>query len=433
MPVTAPTSEIGHAGVRRVGLGSSYYLPTFEEVVDLTWPTAVQVYDRMRRSDTRVASSLRGMVLPILAGDWRVNPRRARDEVVERVAEDLGLPILDGGEQEPVRTRDRFDWRYFLRHAMLSRVYGFMPFEQVYRIDDDGFARIRKLAPRMPHTLTARGLRLADDGGLEGIEQHPPPNRPANRAQGPTFISIDRLAMFVHEREGYDWHGQSILRPAYRDYVLKDHYHRIAAISVDRHGAGVPIYTDSPDADDKESKAGQELAEGYRAGESAGGRIPNGATFTLKGVDGQLPNILEYLRYHDEQIAANTLEMFSTLPSAPNGSRALGETLVNFFTTALNAHALDVGTVTTNHVVEDYVDVNWGPDEPAPSIECSPIGADQQLTAQAIRMLIHAEALTPDKSLERYLRRFYHLPDLPLDANRADGDEAEPGAAEDGT
>jgi hypothetical protein len=406
--VTAPTNEVGNAGVG--GFGLAVYRASIDEVVDLTWPTSVKVYDRMRRSDSKVSATLRAMFLPLLSGDWRINPRQARPEVVELVAESLGLPILDAGAEPPRRTRDRFDWAFHLRHALLSRVYGFMPFEQVYRIDADGFARIRKLAPRMPHTLTAQGLKIADDGGLDGIEQYG-----SGRGQGTVFISSDRLVMHSHEREGANWYGQSILRSVYRDWLLKDTYHRIAAIGIDRHGAGVPIYTDAPPDEvanpAQEALAGQQLAEGYRVGENAGGRIPHGAAFKLLGVEGQLPDILNYVRYHDEQIAANTLEMFSTLPSAPNGSRALGDTLVNFFTMALNAHGNDVATVTTNHVVEDLVDLNWGENEAAPAVECGPIGADQQITATALRQLIAAGAIDPDASLKRHLRRFYALPD----------------------
>lgn len=433
MPATveAPVAERGHAGVGPHGYLSLYHA-SIDQVVDLTWPTAVRVYDRMQASDSKVASSIRAMFLPILGAQWRVNPRLARDEVVERFADDIGLPIANEEDRPLARTRDRFSWSFHLRQALLSRIYGFMPFEMVFRPPDaEGFFRLRKLAPRMPHTLTARGLRIAQDGGLEGIEQQPAPRRPGQSAngRGPVFIPVDNLVMYVHERVGYDWWGQSILRSVYRDWLLKDTYHRIAAIGIDRHGAGVPIYTDAPpDEQDPaaakaEAVAGQKLAEGYRVGENAGGRIPHGASFELKGVEGELPDILAYVRYHDEQIAANTLEMFSSLPSAPNGSRALGTALIDFFTLALNGHAADLADVTTNHVAEDWVDFNYGPEEPAPAVECATIGADQKLTAEALGRLIQYGAIKPDATLRRYLRRYYRLPD-PVDDD-AEGTEEE--------
>lgn len=415
----AITREIGNAGLdtgygyragRIVGAASmSFVGQTAEEVVDLTWPAAIQTYDRIRRSDSKVASSLRAMIAPILGADWRINPRNASEEVTRHVAEDLGLPILGDEAQQPNRTRERFDFGYYLRHALLSRVYGFMPFEQVYRLDEAGRYRIRKIAPRMPHTLTMDGIQIAKDGGLLGIEQHKTTDRRQTQ-----FIPVSRLVMHVHDREGYDWRGQSILRPIYRDWVLKDHYHRIASIHIDRNGAGVPIFIDpepgTVDNPTEAAAAGQQLAESYRAGSSAGGRIPHGAQLLIKGVEGSIPQILDYIRYHDEQIAANTLEMFSSLPSAPNGSRALGSTLVDFFIRSLNAHAYDIARITTAHVVEDLVDHNYGPDEPAPAVEPAEIGAEQQLTAAALTQLIRAGAITPDQSLEAHLRRFHRLP-----------------------
>jgi hypothetical protein len=423
VPVDAPTTERGHAGVRKDGFGLTFSLRSVEEVVDLTWPTAVRVYDRMRRTDSKVSMSIRSMFLPIMAADWRIDPRGARDEVVQRLADDLGLPIVDGDDPAPVRTRDRFDWGFHLRHALLSRLFGFMPFEQVYRPHADGYHRLRKLAPRMPHTLTSRGIRIAQDGGLEGIEQQPP-----DRGGKPVFIEIERLVMYVHEREGANWQGTSILRSVYRDWLLKDHFHRIAAIAIDRNGAGIPIYTDQEGASPTDAAAGQALAEGYRVGENAGGRIPFGAAFRLVGVEGELPDILAHIRYHDEQIAQNVLDMFSSLPSAKNGSRALGESMIDFFTLALNAHSGDLATVTTNHVVEDWVDVNYGPGEPAPSVVCGEIGADQEPTAVAISQLVKVGALTKDPALERYLRRVFGMPELeaPSLVPEEDVEEEEP-------
>lgn len=409
MPVDAPDRERGHSGVDRRGYGLTYLRPSIDELVELSWPTAVRAYDTMRRRDSKVSSTLRSMFAPILAADWHIDPRQARPEVVQRLADDLGLPILDARMEAPKRTKDRFDWHFHLRHALLSRVFGFMPFEQVYRIDGDGFARIRKLAPRMPHTLTSRGIRVAEDGGLVGIEQVAPA-----RGGKPVFIEVERLVMYVNDREGANWHGQSLLRAVYRDWLLKDHYHRISAIAIDRNGAGIPIYTDSDRATPQEATAGQELAESYRVGESAGGRIPHGATFELKGVEGDLPDILAHVRYHDEQMGQNVFDMFSSLSGAKNGSRALGGTLMDFFTLALNSHAGDLAAVATNHIVEDWVDLNFGPDEAAPAIGCAEIGADQEPTAASLHQLLKVGAITPDPALERHLRRVYALPEMEL-------------------
>lgn len=382
---------------------------TPELVVDLTWPLAVKTYDRIRKSDSKVAATLRAINAPVIGGDWRIDPRNASDEVVRHVADDLALPVLGEDDRTPDRTGARFDWTYFIRHCMLALTFGFMPFEQVWRMGADGAVHIKKLAPRMPSTLTWNGIRVADDGGLLGIEQM--------HVCGPVFIPVDRLVMFTHDREGADWYGQSLLRPVYRDWLLKDRYHRIASVLMQRNGAGVPIFVDPPPEtvdDPKEAaEAGQKLAERYRVGDNAGGRIPYGAKLMLQGIDGDIPPILEHIRYHDEAIATSMLEMFSSLGSAKNGSRALGVALVDFFIRALNSYAQWVSTIVTNHIIEDLVDANWGPDTPAPAVQCAEIGADQQITADTLSRLAHAGVLTPDDGLEQYVRRFWALPSLP--------------------
>lgn len=405
MPATAvPTTEIGHAGVSSA-YGFPYQPTVREDVVDLRWPMSVRTWDRIRRSDSKVASSIRSMLLPILSADWRIDPRGARPEVVERVADALNLPILGDDDRKPARTRDRFDWPFHLRHAALSRVWGFTPFEQVYRIEDDGFATIRKLAVRMPHTV--QELVVAADGGLDGIRQTATGRTP----KGP-LIPIDRLVMYVHDREGYDWTGNSILRPIYREYLLKDHAHRIGAVHIDRNGAGIPIVNDDPDATDKaeEAAANQKIASAWRAGSNAGGRLSAGAQSKIMGVDGQTPDIIAFIRLYDEAMAQNVLDNFSSLPSAPNGSRALGTSMVDFFTRGLNAHSQDLAVTATNHIAEDLVDVNWGAGEPSPAVDCGEIGADQQLTATALKQLVGAGAIIPDPALRAYLRRWFNLP-----------------------
>jgi hypothetical protein len=66
------------------------------------------------------------------------------------------------------------------------------------------------------------------------------------------------------------------------------------------------------------------LAQSYRAGEAAGGALPNGADLRFRGMEGALPDVLASLRYDDKQMAARFLAMFTKLCTTETGSRALG-------------------------------------------------------------------------------------------------------------
>ena len=396
----APVTELGRASQ---GAGVSWWAHDYEEEVpELRWPTSVEVFDKMRRGDAQIASVLRAVKLPIIRTPWRLDPNGARDEVVDQIAEDLSLPIVGTDEPRQVpmaaRRRDRFSFKRHLELALLELPFGHMFFEQVVRIDDQGRARLRKLAPRMPRSLTA--VNVAGDGGLESIEQ-------SAGLAGSVKIPVTRLVAYVHQQEGGNWFGTSLLRPAYKHWILKDRLLRIQAMTLDRNGVGVPTYTAAPG--EKDLAAGQEIAKGLRAGDNAGSALPNGAKLELMGVTGTLPDADPAIRYHDEQIARAVLAHFLNL-GTQTGSWALGSTFADFFVLSLQALADELAAIATMHIVEDLVDWNWGIDEGAPAVVFDEIGSQNQATAQALKLLVEAGILFPDRTVEEAIRQMYGLP-----------------------
>lgn len=140
---------------------------------------------------------------------------------------------------------------------------------------------------------------------------------------------------------------------------------------------------------------------------------------------GKLPDTDAPIRYYDEQIARAVLAHFLNL-GTETGSWALGSTFANFFTDSLNAVAQHIADVTQQHVVEDLVDLNWGPNEPAPRIVPAAIGEQQQITAEAIKSLIDCGALSADPTLEAFLRERWGMPVKAA----ADGESQGPDATE---
>lgn len=384
-----------------------------EETPELRWPLNIEVYDQMRRQDAQVMSVLRAVTLPVRRTEWRIDPAGARDEVVEFVADDLGLPIT-GQERTPLRTRDRFSWPDHLRLALLMLTFGSSFFEQTYRIVD-GKARLRKLGWRPPRTISE--VEVAPDGGLKWIRQHSATYGVSDK------IPVAQLVCYVNEREGGNWLGQSLLRPAFKSWLLKDRALRTQAMTLDRNGLGVPVYEGAPiEADGRSSEELEELQKtdlanglkittGFRGGDNSGAAIPNGSKLLLLGVQGDLPDADRPLRYHDEQIAKAVLANFLNLGGDNStGSYALGETFADFFVMSLQTVADSVADVTNQHVIEDLVDLNFGVDVPAPRLVHDEIGARHPATAQAIKFLLDSRAITPDDVLEIHLRTQYGLP-----------------------
>lgn len=394
----APTTEIGSAT-----RGHSWWqLHDEEQVPELRWPLATEVYDRMRRSDAQIASVLRAVTLPVLSTGWAIDPNGARDEVAEQIADDLGLPLVGTDPrsvQQGRRRRDRFSFQRHLQLALLNLPFGHMYFEQVVRIDDRGRARLRKLGPRMPKSIAK--VNVADDGGLISIEQ----DRPSGI--GTATIPVSRLVAYVHQQEGGNWFGTSLLRPAYKFWILKDRALRTQAQTIERNGMGVPRYKGAPN--EKDLAAGQAVAEAWRAGSNAAASIAHGAELDLVGVTGTLPDAMPALRYYDEQIARAVLAHFLNL-GTQTGSWALGSTFADFFVLSLQGVAQEIADVATMHIVEDLVDWNWGVDENAPAVVFDEIGSQDSSIAGALKLLVDAGILFPDRTLEEAIRQMFDLP-----------------------
>lgn len=379
-----------------------------EATPELRWPKSIKVYARMRREEAQVASVLRAVKMPVRRTPRRIDGTGCRPEVVALVAQDLGLPVVGEKDQAPARTRDRFNFGEHLRLSLTSLDYGHAVFEQLYRPVDGRF-RLRKLGWRPPSTVGK--FDEARDGGLKAVEQ--------SIAGGIVRLNINRLVVYSNEREE-TWVGNSLLRPAYKYWLLKDQLLRLQQQTIDRNGMGVPTvtapslpeelvatYDEWKAATAEQIKYGLQLATQLRAGQSSGVSLANGAMLALKGVEGKLPDPLPVIKYFDEQMARAVLAHFLNL-GTETGSWALGTTFADFFTQSLQAVSDYVDETINSHIIEDLVDVNFGQDEPAPRLVSDRIGA--ALAAESLKQLVDAGVITPDEPLENYVRQEYGLP-----------------------
>lgn len=379
-----------------------------ETTPELAWPLSVEVFDKMRRQDAQVASVLRAVEAPIMRTQWRVDGTGCDREVTESVASSLGLPILDddpANDPEPrLRGRDRFSWDEHLRLALLELTFGHSYFEQVYRYDEFASAamgrdqyRIRKLALRPSRTIA--NIKVARDGGLVSIQQH---GSGLDMAANPP-LPVNRLVAYVLEREGANWLGRSLLRSAYKNWLLKDRALRVWSTSIDRNGIGIPLYTDAEKGTTETMDAGEDLATSVRSGENAGGAVAYGAKLELLGVKGTLPDIAEFVRYQDEQIARSALGHFLNLGSQGGGqvgSYNYGSVLADTFNLSLDVVAGGIAETANAHVIEDLVDINFGPTTPAPRLVYDEIGT----RVSELDRAREAAGLSSDADLVKFLR-----------------------------
>lgn len=401
----APATELGFV----IPKGLSAWWPDLdvvEKLPEMRWPDNLPIFEEMMK-DPQVSSTVQATTLPIRSTGWWIDPNGADAEVVQFIAEDLGLPVRGVDSLPPARSRDRFSFAEHLDLALDALPFGHSVFEQVARIDG-GRAHLRKLAWRPQRSILK--FDVARDGGLNAIEQ------------GDVTIPVERLAVYSHRRRGGAWQGQSILRQSYKFWLLKERMLQIQQLSVDRTGVGTPVFTAAPAPvempyedqlkyAEAQREAGLKIAQQYRSGQQSGASLPNGAKLEVIGVSGNLPDPDKVIRYYDEQIMKSTLANFLSLGGENSrGSYALGTTFADFFIQSLQATAKWVADVLTQHVVEDVVDWNWGPTVRSPRIVCDEIGSKHPATAEAITALVNAGALQSDPELEYFVRATYGIP-----------------------
>lgn len=377
-------------------LGFSIALTDFLETIpDLIWPTSIRTYAHMR-TDTQITAVLNAYFLPLRQAPKHVDPAGCRDEVVQLIADDLDLPIL-GEDKEPGPARRRgVNFEDHFRVALLSLVFGHMPFAQAYEIKD-GRTRLIELAERMPSTIT--DILIKDNGDLDGILQF----------GENTIIPANQLVWYAHEREGAMWQGRSMLRAAYGPWLFKHEMMRVLATSNRRFGMGVPTVEAPPGATDNQLQQATVLASAIRAGDQAGVGLPAGFKLNLAGITGNTPDTLAFIQYLDSQIAQMALASVMNLDSSPNGSRALGDTFINLLLTSLNAIAGEMSTVLTRLAIQ-MVDYNFGEEENVPRVVIGDVGSRPEVTAEAITGLLSAGAITADPELESWVRERWTLP-----------------------
>jgi hypothetical protein len=391
-------------------------LDRYELNPDLTWPNSVFTYGRMVREDARIASVLRALGLPIRRTRWQIRPNGAQDVVVSHVAASLGLPIEGDNDDKPTpRTRGSFSWAKHLQQALTCQQFGHSVFEIVYGEPVNGLFPLRKLAPRPQSSIAY--WNVDRDGGLISVQQWPAGTfgGPGMLVMAPTqmgqAIPVDRLVVYTRDMDPGVWVGNSLLRPAYKHWVWKDELMRIEAAAIRRHGIGVPVIwgNDADSGDEERMDELLELASNYGGGESAGMALTKDELAAILSPSGTPMDPRRAIEWHDHAMAVVALAHFLNL-EGKGGSYALASVQENTFVQSVQTVAEDIRDVFQANVIEDIVDRNWGPDEPAPLLTFEEIGSRQDATAAALQMLVNAGLLTPDERLEAFLRSSTGLP-----------------------
>lgn len=345
------------------------------------------IFDEMRRSDPMIRAVRDSVDLPIIRADWAVEPASDASQDVE-IAEAVHDNLVGGGMT--------ITWPDVVRQALLMADYGFSVFEKVYELRD-GVTALRKLDPRLPTSIDsweydAKKRELASIVQLDPITYQK------------IKIPIAKCVVFTNRREGDNWEGVSDLRAAYGSWWMKNTLLKINAIKHDRYGSGVP-QAEAPEGvkqDDSSWTAMESSLEAIYSQEKSYIVTPAGWKITLLSAGQNAgTDVLPSIRYLDERIAVSVLAQFLNLGSTETGSRALGQSFIDFFLLSLQQRADYIADIVNRFVIRELVNYNWSVDD-YPTITAGQIAP---LGLEAIAKLKTAGVLSHDLELENTVRR----------------------------
>lgn len=466
-----PTPDLPELGAP----GQQFYrgfLATDEYVPELTGYKGLDTYDKMRRSDGMIQATLRAIKLPLLAAKCDVIPAStdaADVEIAKRLEWNLFegmssswqdhlrqvLTFLDFGHQvseivwtmadqpgaaaviEYAHRQEQEILEFEAREQLparsglggvVRRVFGWtgraskmrapidqrLLFSRKFYVGSGTFAatpmvQIRKVAPRLQRTIYK--WNLGDDGGLQSIVQW------AYRQDGSyreAVIPVEKLLVFVNEKEGANWLGKSVLRPAYKHWFIKDQLYRIDAIAAERHGVGIPVM-ELPDdkSDDTNMTRAEDILLGIRAHERGYVVTPAGYKFSLAGMgQGRAMDLLPIIQHHDRMIAVSVLAPQLALGENPQGSFAMSKDQSGFFMLAERAVASQIADVHNRYLIPKWVNFNYAGVTRYPQLSFGAIETrDIEGLINALVPAVNAGLVTADDRLEAWLRDTAGMPE----------------------
>lgn len=436
----APKSgrELGASGV----VNLSGFLQELEYSAEIKGQTGLRNLERMRSSDGSVQEALGHITAPLLNGAWDIEPASHEEDdlVVAQACRDAFFEWPSQSFSE------------YLDQALDYLVFGHMPFETVWQVvEADVIAKRPDADPlttpsrqwltfdyfgqRLPSTITrwhASGYRL------DSLEQmvH----------KGSTFetvtIPAEDLVLYVNQRRGDDFTGRTLLRGAYKHWVMKELIEKIEVVALERHGVGVWVaYVPSGHGnDDALISRIEDMLENIRAGARTYMVAPGpkaqasgqgeGFTFEIQAPGGQMPDFDKPKTYHRGEIKGSLLVRFAELGHASVGARATGDTQSEVWRDALHAVARHIGEV-NDSPIRRFVDANFARVRRYPSLVPREIESKSlEEFSNAHFRLVSAGAVEPDRSYRRYVREVLGAPEEEdpeaIDARRQAAVEPQP-------
>lgn len=374
-----------------------------DEDYNIEWHGAnrYKIPDRMSKSDGTVAAGLRMIKLPLLSAEYMVEP--ASDSPIHKAQADFCHSQL---------MNMSFSWQYYMNHVLRMLDYGSYPFEKVKHLtllpDGQRGVGIRKLAPRHPRTVLE--WHVDKHGGPTGILQQTHDDR-FNFMD--IWIPIRDLLIFVNDQEGSDLKGNSILRPAYKHWWIKQGMESVDAVAKEKRGMGIDVVELTDEANNDDKSAFEAALQTIRTHERnyMVYRADKG-TYKIEGVgESATLDTIATIELHDVRILRAMLAEFISNESNSQYRTTKDKSEITMM--SIEAYGENILDTHNRHFIKQLVDWNWGP-QPAdeyPKMRHSRLdNRDVERLARAVSLLSGAGIIRPSIEMERELLELLEMP-----------------------
>jgi hypothetical protein len=301
--------------------------------------------------------------------------------------------------EECIYDMDR-PWPGYKLHTELSSRY------------DDGKTGWKKIALRSQKSFN-RWI-TDENGSVLGFEQTAPPTYQL------AVIPISNAAHFRTQAERNNPEGKSILRNAWRPWVLKKHIEETEVIAVERDVTGIPLLIapegmDLWNPNDSAAAATLERAENIvrlaRLDKYHGIVLPFGWEFSLQTTPGQRAhNTSDIICRWDQRIAITLLADMLLIGHERVGSFAMVQAKTKLFSSALESYAKRIAGEFNRRLIPRLMLLNNVPMEYWPTLEFGPVETPALSDLAEYIKALSDVGINIDDAIAEYMRQVASLP-----------------------